>query len=73
MSNKKPLQKRRGFLKNIQITSPGHYLLSQGANPLLPSAQSGLTAGFGMGPGGSRSGIGTRDNWCHSKMHRVSR
>jgi hypothetical protein len=29
----------------------GDVLLSQGVAPQVPSAQAGLTAGFGMGPG----------------------
>lgn len=39
---------------------PGHYLLSQGVAPLLPSAHGGLTARFGMVLGVSLRGIGTQ-------------
>ena len=57
------------MLRLLQI--PGRYLLSHGAAPILPSAQGGLTAGFGMEPGVSRPSIGTRGNLKdHWKLHR---
>gem|GEM_PF-4009477 len=42
---------------------PGHYLLSQGVAPLLPSARGGLTARFGMELGVSLRSIGTQASW----------
>ena len=66
--------KRKVFLKNKGEPFgsplkevPGTHLLSHGVAPALPSAQDGLTAGFGMVPGVSRPSICTRDHSCSLK------
>ena len=49
------------MLRLLIYEVPGTHLLSHGVAPTLPSAQDGLTTGFGMVPGVSRPSICTRD------------